>query len=80
MGFVVSDARIHPAPPYSAGFVNPSASLHPPTACGPVTLESAEGDRPMSIVWRLQTPLPARLFRAFSVLRGVWCWTLAAPH
>ncbi|MDO9571861.1 MAG: DUF3427 domain-containing protein [Hydrogenophaga sp.] len=40
-------------------------------ACGPVTLESAEGARPMSIVWRLQTPLPARLFRAFSVLRGV---------
>ena len=40
-------------------------------ACGPVSLESAEGDRPMSIVWRLQTPLPARLFREFSVLRGV---------
>ena len=40
-------------------------------ACGPVTLESAEGDRPMSIVWRMQTPLPARLFRDFSVLRGV---------
>lgn len=40
-------------------------------ACGPVTLESAEGDRPMSIVWRLHTPLPARLFREFSVLRGV---------
>lgn len=40
-------------------------------ACGPVTLESAEGDRPMNIVWRLQTPLPARLFREFSVLRGV---------
>ncbi|MDP3322689.1 MAG: DUF3427 domain-containing protein, partial [Hydrogenophaga sp.] len=40
-------------------------------ACGPVTLESAEGDRPMSIIWRLQTPLPARLFREFSVLRGV---------
>ncbi|HRI93328.1 MAG TPA: DUF3427 domain-containing protein [Accumulibacter sp.] len=40
-------------------------------ACGPVTLESAEGNRPMSIVWRLQTPLPARLFREFSVLRGV---------
>ncbi|MBS3996788.1 MAG: DUF3427 domain-containing protein [Hydrogenophaga sp.] len=39
-------------------------------ACGPVMLESAEGDRPMSIVWRLQTPLPARLFREFSVLRG----------
>jgi superfamily II DNA or RNA helicase/HKD family nuclease len=40
-------------------------------ACGPVTLESAEGNRPMSIVWRLQKPLPARLFREFSVLRGV---------
>ena len=40
-------------------------------ACGPVTLESSEGDRPMSIVWHMQTPLPARLFREFSVLRGV---------
>ncbi|MHB1992896.1 DUF3427 domain-containing protein [Metallibacterium scheffleri] len=40
-------------------------------ACGPVTLGSAEGGRPMSIVWRLQIPLPARLFREFSVLRGV---------
>jgi hypothetical protein len=40
-------------------------------ACGRVTLDSAEGDRPMSIVWHLQTPLPARLFREFSVLRGV---------
>jgi superfamily II DNA or RNA helicase len=39
-------------------------------ACGRVMLESAEGDRPMSIVWKLQTPLPARLFREFSVLRG----------
>jgi superfamily II DNA or RNA helicase/HKD family nuclease len=40
-------------------------------ACGPVTLESSDGDRPMSIVWLLETPLPARLFREFSVLRGV---------
>ena len=40
-------------------------------ACGRVTLDSAEGDRPMSIVWNLQTPLPARLFREFSVLRGL---------
>ena len=40
-------------------------------ACGRVVLESAEGDRPMSIVWRLETPLPVRLFREFSVLRGV---------
>ncbi len=40
-------------------------------ACGRVTLESAEGDRPMSIVWKLEMPLPVRLFREFSVLRGV---------
>lgn len=39
-------------------------------ACGRMTLDSAEGDRPMSIVWQMQTPLPARLFREFSVLRG----------
>ncbi len=39
-------------------------------ACGRVTLESAEGGRPMSIVWKLETPLPARLFSEFSVLRG----------
>jgi superfamily II DNA or RNA helicase len=40
-------------------------------ACGRVLLESAEGERPMSIVWKLETALPARLFREFSVLRGV---------
>jgi hypothetical protein len=39
-------------------------------ACGSVAIESSEGDRPMTIVWRLETPLPARLFREFSVLRG----------
>jgi superfamily II DNA or RNA helicase len=39
-------------------------------ACGRTTLESAEGDRPMSIVWKLETPLSAHLFREFSVLRG----------
>jgi len=43
----------------------------PYRACGPVALVSAEGDRPMSIVWALAVPLPARLFREYSVLRGV---------
>jgi hypothetical protein len=38
-------------------------------ACGPVVLESAEGSRPMSITWRVCPPLPAQLFREFSVLR-----------
>lgn len=41
----------------------------PYRACGPVVLESAEGNRPMSLTWRLETPLPSRLFREFSVLR-----------
>ncbi len=40
-------------------------------ACGSMALESAEGDRPMNIIWKMHTPLPARLFREFSVLRGV---------
>ena len=42
----------------------------PYRACGPVELESAEGNRPMNINWRLRFPLPARLFRDFNVLRG----------
>ncbi|WP_366523748.1 DUF3427 domain-containing protein [Nevskia ramosa] len=42
----------------------------PYRACGLVQLESWEGDRPMSIVWTLDMPLPARLFREYSVLRG----------
>jgi hypothetical protein len=42
----------------------------PYRGCGRVVLESHEGHRPMSIVWRLETPLPARPFREFSVLRG----------
>lgn len=40
-------------------------------ACGPVVMESAEGARPVTIAWRFARPLPARLFRALSVLRGV---------
>lgn len=50
-------------------FVRPRKG-DPYRACGPVVLESADGERPMSIVWRLQVPLSARLFREFSVLRG----------
>ncbi len=51
-------------------FVRPRKG-DPYCACGRVTLESVEGDRPMSIVWRLEIPLPVALFREFSVLRGV---------
>ncbi|HVZ76573.1 MAG TPA: DUF3427 domain-containing protein, partial [Gemmatimonadaceae bacterium] len=42
-------------------------------ACGPVRVADPSditGDRPMSITWTLDVPLPARLFGEFSVLRG----------
>jgi hypothetical protein len=39
-------------------------------ALGSVQLVSYEGDRPISITWRLDRPLTAELFRKFSVLRG----------
>ena len=42
----------------------------PYRACGPVMLERAEGQKPMSIHWRLSVPLPGGLFREFSILRG----------
>lgn len=42
----------------------------PYLACGPVGLESIEGDRPMNVVWHLEQPLPAKWFREFSMLRG----------
>ena len=42
----------------------------PYLALGPVDVEGEpSGDRPMSIVWRLQVPIPLPLFRRFSVLR-----------
>lgn len=37
-------------------------------ACGAVTLEEISGEKPMTIRSRLQTPLPLKLFREFSVL------------
>lgn len=39
-------------------------------ALGPVTLDHCEGDRPLSITWRLAQPLPIALFRRYSVLRA----------
>lgn len=47
-----------------------AAKGEPYRACGPVTLERAEGSKPMSIYWRLAVPLPKRLFQEFSILRG----------
>ena len=42
----------------------------PYRACGPVILNRAEGEKPMSIYWHLTVPLPIRLFQEFSILRG----------
>lgn len=42
----------------------------PYRACGPVTLERAEGGKPMTIYWRLSVPLSIGLFQEFSILRG----------
>ena len=40
-------------------------------ALGPVVMTGEpSGDRPMSITWRLEVPIPLHLFRRFSVLRG----------
>jgi hypothetical protein len=39
-------------------------------ALGPGILESHEGEKPMSIVWRLAERMPPRLFEEFSILRG----------
>lgn len=39
-------------------------------ALGPVSLERWEGDRPLSITWRLERALPVALFQRYSVLRG----------
>jgi superfamily II DNA or RNA helicase/HKD family nuclease len=50
-------------------FVRPNKDA-PYRACGPVTLEQAEGAKPMSIIWNLAVPLPTKLFQEFSVLRG----------
>lgn len=39
-------------------------------ALGPATQVHIEGDRPMSLHWKLEIALPMELFRAFSVLRA----------
>ncbi len=39
-------------------------------ALGPATKVHIEGDRPMTVHWKLEVPLPMELFRSFSVLRA----------
>jgi hypothetical protein len=40
-------------------------------ALGPAVLERHEGEKPMSIVWRLKETMTPSLFEEFSILRGV---------
>ena len=47
------------------------AKGEPYRACGPVTLDRHEGEKPMTIYWNLVIPLPIRLFQEFSILRGM---------
>jgi superfamily II DNA or RNA helicase len=49
-------------------FVRESAD-HAFYALGPVELDSHHGDRPISITWKLEVPMPIEIFRRFSVLR-----------
>jgi len=39
-------------------------------ALGPVELKQYEGDKPISIIWKLKYAMPIEIFRRFSVLRG----------
>ncbi|MEO8717294.1 MAG: hypothetical protein ABI423_03635 [Burkholderiales bacterium] len=39
-------------------------------ALGPATKVQIEGDRPMSLHWKLEVALPMEFYRAFSVLRA----------
>lgn len=51
-------------------FVRETAA-DPFTAMGAVTLDDEPtGDRPMSITWRMNEPIPLALFNRYSVLRG----------
>lgn len=38
-------------------------------AIGPAKLKEHQGDRPISITWQLEIPMPTEMFRRFSVLR-----------
>lgn len=41
----------------------PNGLTAPFVFCGPLVYERHESARPMSIVWRLEHPMPARIFR-----------------
>ncbi len=48
----------------------PNGVAEPYWFLGPVTLESASGERPMQIVWRLANAMPGNLYRRATVAAG----------
>ena len=48
----------------------PNGVAEPYWFLGPVTLESASGERPMQIVWRLDHPMPGHLYQRATVAAG----------
>ncbi len=48
----------------------PNGVAEPYWFLGPVTLESASGERPMQIIWRLKHPMPGRLYQQATVASG----------
>jgi uncharacterized protein DUF3427 len=48
----------------------PNGVAEPYWFLGPVELESAEGERPMQIVWRLKHPMPGHLYQKATLAAG----------
>lgn len=46
---------------------SPSGATTPFTYCGPVSFESWEGERPITVIWRLAEPVPPRLHELLRV-------------
>jgi hypothetical protein len=64
LGTLSISFRSRPAQPGVNGYAEPYWFL------GPVTLESASGERPMQIVWRLEHSMPGHLYQRATLAAG----------
>ena len=65
------DATFHPPMLGRVYFVSPEGGLtRPYVFLGEAVYVSHEGERPMSILWRLKVPMPAALLREAQVAAG----------
>jgi hypothetical protein len=48
----------------------PNGLAEPYWFLGPVKLESATGERPIQIVWRLERPMPGHLYQVATLATG----------